>query len=256
MTTPLRNLRCESHGDIRLVTIDRPEKKNALSNEMRSQLCELLAELDVDDSVRAVVLTGEDPVFTAGVDFTDIDPAFNARDAQFSVNPGRALRAMTTPVICAVNGACVSGGLEIALSATFIVASTQSRFADTHARLGVVPTWGLTALLPRAIGVRRARELSITGNFIDAATALQIGLVNHVVAHDELIPFSLELANQIASTPAVGEILSLYRQGEELSFHGALGLEASSGARRRFDAATFAKAGRHTSARQRTEESD
>jgi enoyl-CoA hydratase len=248
MTTPLRNLRCESHGDIRLVTIDRPEKKNALSNEMRSQLCELLAELDVDDSVRAVVLTGEDPVFTAGVDFTDIDPAFNARDAQFSVNPGRALRAMTTPVICAVNGACVSGGLEIALSATFIVASTQSRFADTHARLGVVPTWGLTALLPRAIGVRRARELSITGNFIDAATALQ--------AHDELIPFSLELANQIASTPAVGEILSLYRQGEELSFHGALGLEASSGARRRFDAATFAKAGRHTSARQRTEESD
>ena len=94
MTTPLRNLRCESHGDVRLVTIDRPEKKNALSNEMRSQLCELLADLDVDDSVRAVVLTGEDPVFTAGVDFTDIDPAFNARDAQFSVNPGRALRAI------------------------------------------------------------------------------------------------------------------------------------------------------------------
>jgi enoyl-CoA hydratase len=256
MTTPLRNLRCESHGDVRLVTIDRPEKKNALSNEMRSQLCELLADLDVDDSVRAVVLTGEDPVFTAGVDFTDIDPAFNARDAQFSVNPGRALRAMTTPVICAVNGACVSGGLEIALSASFIVASTQSRFADTHARLGVVPAWGLTALLPRAIGVRRARELSITGNFIDAATALQIGLVNHVVAHDELIPFSMRLANQIASTPAVGEILSLYRQGEELSLHGALGLEASSGARRPFNAGTFAKAGRDTSARQRTEESD
>jgi enoyl-CoA hydratase len=252
----MTNLRCESHGDVRLVTIDRPEKKNALSNEMRSQLCGVLADLDADDSVRAVVLTGEDPVFTAGVDFTDIDPAFNARDAQFSVNPGRALRAMTTPVICAVNGACVSGGLEIALSATFIVASTQARFADTHARLGVVPTWGLTALLPRAVGVRRARELSITGNFIDAATALQIGLVNHVVAHDELIPFSLQLADQIASTSAVGEILSLYRQGEELSLQGALMLEASSGARRSFNAGAFAKAGRDTSARQRTEESD
>jgi enoyl-CoA hydratase len=252
----MTNLRCESHGDVRLVTIDRPEKKNALSNEMRSQLCGVLADLDADDSVRAVVLTGEDPVFTAGVDFTDIDPAFNARDAQFSVNPGRALRAMTTPVICAVNGACVSGGLEIALSATFIVASTQARFADTHARLGVVPTWGLTALLPRAVGVRRARELSITGNFIDAATALQIGLVNHVVAHDELIPFSLQLADQIASTSAVGEILSLYRQGEELSLPGALMLEASSGARRSFNAGAFAKAGRDTSARQRTEESD
>ncbi|MEJ6511839.1 MAG: enoyl-CoA hydratase-related protein, partial [Acidimicrobiales bacterium] len=175
---------------------------------------------------------------------------------QFSVNPGRALRAMTTPVLCAVNGACVSGGLEIALSATFIVASTQARFADTHARLGVVPTWGLTALLPRAIGVRHARELSITGNFIDAATALQIGLVNHVVAHEELVPFSLQLAEQIATTSAVSEILSLYRQGEELSLQGALSLEATSTARRPFNAENFAKAGRETAARQRTEESD
>jgi len=256
MTNSMKHLRCESHGDVRLVTFDRPEKKNALSNEMRSQLCGFLADLDADETVKAVVLTGTDPAFTAGVDFTDIDPAFKASEAQFSVNPGRALRAMATPVLCAVNGACVSGGLEIALSATFIVASTQARFADTHARLGVVPTWGLTALLPRAIGVRRARELSITGNFIDAATALQIGLVNHVVAHEELIPFSLQLAGQIASTPAVGEILSLYRQGEELSLQGALSLEATSTAGRPFNAETFAKAGRETVARQRTEDSD
>jgi len=256
MTNSMKHLRCESHGAVRLVTFDRPEKKNALSNEMRSQLCRLLADLDADETVKAVVLTGTDPAFTAGVDFTDIDPAFKASEAQFSVNPGRALRAMSTPVLCAVNGACVSGGLEIALSATFIVASTQARFADTHARLGVVPTWGLTALLPRAIGVRRARELSITGNFIDAATALQIGLVNHVVAHEELIPFSLQLAGQIASTPAVGEILSLYRQGEELSLQGALSLEATSTAGRPFNAETFAKAGRETAARQRPEESD
>ena len=256
MTNSMKHLRCESHGDIRLVTFDRPEKKNALSNEMRSQLCRLLADLDADETVKAIVLTGTDPAFTAGVDFTDIDPAFKANGAQFSVNPGRALRAMSTPVLCAVNGACVSGGLEIALSATFIVASTQARFADTHARLGVVPTWGLTALLPRAIGVRRARELSITGNFIDAATALQIGLVNHVVEHDELIPFSLQLADQIATTSAVGEILSLYRQGEELSLQGALSLEATSTARRPFNAETFAKAGRETAARQRIEESD
>lgn len=256
MTNSMEHLRCESHGDVRLVTFDRPEKKNAMSNEMRSQLCRLLADLDADETVKAVVLTGTDPAFTAGVDFTDIDPAFKASEAQFSVNPGRALRAMSTPVLCAVNGACVSGGLEIALSATFIVASTQARFADTHARLGVVPTWGLTALLPRAIGVRHARELSITGNFIDAVTALQIGLVNHVVAHEDLIPFSLQLAGQIASTPAVGEILSLYRQGEELSLQGALSLEATSTARRPFNAETFAKAGRETAARQRTEESD
>ena len=85
-------------------------------------------------------------------------------------------------MICAVNGACVSGGLEIALSCSFIVASERARFADTHARLGVIATWGLTALLPRAVGIRKATEMSITGNFVDADEALRIGLVNHVVA--------------------------------------------------------------------------
>ena len=78
MTNSMEHLRCESHGDVRLVTFDRPEKKNAMSNEMRSQLCRLLADLDADETVKAVVLTGTDPAFTAGVDFTDIDPAFKA----------------------------------------------------------------------------------------------------------------------------------------------------------------------------------
>ena len=120
---------------------------------------------------------------------------------------------------------CVSGALEIALSSSFVVASERARFADTHARLGVVATWGLTALLPRAIGVRQAREMSITGNFVDAATALTIGLVNHVVAHDELRPFAARLAADIAATPAVGEVLSLYARGEDLSLAAALDLE-------------------------------
>ena len=89
------------------------------------------------------------------------------------VNPGVALRAATKPVVCAVNGACVTGALEIALSCTFIVASERARFADTHACLDVVAAWGLTALLPRAVGVRKAAELSITGNFVDADEALR-----------------------------------------------------------------------------------
>src|SRR5206468_8047502 len=115
-----------------------------------------------------------------------------------SRNPGKALRAMATPVVCAVNGACVTGGLEIALSCTFVVASERARFADTHARLDVVAAWGLTALLPRAVGVRKAAEMSITGNFVDAEEALRLGLVNHVVAHDELMPFTRALAHDIA----------------------------------------------------------
>ena len=159
---------------------------------------------------------------------------------------------MTTPVICAVNGACVSGGLEIVLSATFAVASERARFADTHARLGVVPAWGLTALLPRAVGVRKAAEMSITGNFVPADEALRLGLVNHVVDHAELLPFTRELAGQIASTGAVAEILGLYRRGQDLDLNGALALETEHVAGRTFDAEAFGRAGEATAARQRS----
>jgi enoyl-CoA hydratase len=219
---------------------------------MRRELCALLAEADRDPAVGAVVLAAVDPVFSAGVDFKDVDPNFDAAVARHTVNPGKALRAMRTPVVCAVNGACVSGALEIALSSTFVVASDRARFADTHARLGVGATWGLTALLPRAVGVRMAREMSITGNFVDAATALSIGLVNHVVPHDELRLFALGLAADIATTPAVADVLSLYARGEDLSLAAALELEAEATTGRAFDAAAFRAAGQATARRQRT----
>jgi enoyl-CoA hydratase len=239
-------------GGVRTITIDRPEAKNALNGAMRRELCEMVGAADRDATVRVVIVTAVDPVFTAGVDFKDITPSSGPTDLRFGVNPGSALRAMTTPVLCAVNGACVSGGLEIALSATFVVASERARFADTHARLGVVPGWGLSALLPRAVGVRKAREMSITGAFVDAAEALRIGLVNHVVAHAELQPFTRALADQIADTPAVAEILNLYDRGEDLSLNAALALEADHVATRTFDVAAFTALGRETAARQRS----
>jgi enoyl-CoA hydratase len=154
------------------------------------------------------------------------------------------------PVICAVNGACVSGALEIALSCSFIVASDRARFADTHAMLGVVPTWGLTALLPRAVGVRKAREMSMSGAFVDAAEALRIGLVNHVVPHKQLLPFTLDLAERIPATQAVAEVLDLYARGEDLSLAAALALETSRSIGRKYDLAAFTAAGRSASARQ------
>jgi enoyl-CoA hydratase len=240
---------------VRTITINRPESKNALTSEMRAHLCELLSESERDASVRAVVLTAVDPVFTAGVDFKEVSgggSTWNPHDAQFAVNPGKALRAMVTPVICAVNGACVSGGLEIALSSSFVVASDRARFADTHARLGVVATWGLTALLPRAVGIRKAREMSITGNFVAADEALRIGLVNHVVPHDELVPFARKLAADVAATPAVSEVLRLYARGDGMSLADALALEADHVTRRTgFDPEAFGAAGRATAARQR-----
>jgi enoyl-CoA hydratase len=240
------HLRTSDADGVRILTIDRPSSRNALHPPLRRALRRAFGEADRDAAVRAVVLTGVDPVFSAGVDFKETDGGPDSA-AGPTDNPALAARAMRTPLICAVNGACVAGALEIALSATFIVASDRARFADTHARLGVVPTWGLTALLPRAVGARRAREMSITGAFVDAAEAARIGLVNHVVAHEELMPFTLGLARAIPATAAVGEMLSLYDLGEDLSLAGALAAEAAHSVGRSYDVAAFTAAGRAVS---------
>jgi enoyl-CoA hydratase len=240
-------LRSEDADGVRVLTMVRPEARNALDAPLRRALRAALAGADEDPAVRAVVLTGTDPAFSAGVDFKQAgggaDSAAGPTD-----NPAHLLRGLRTPVICAVNGACVAGALEIALSATFIVASRRARFADTHARLGVVPTWGMTALLPRAVGLRKAREMSATGAFVDADEALRIGLVNHVVPHDELLARTVELAKAIPATAAVGEILGLYAHGADLSLAEALAAEAAFSAGRSYDRAAFAAAGRAVAA--------
>jgi enoyl-CoA hydratase len=247
-------LPCVDDDGIRTITFNRPEAKNAMSMAMRERFCALLSEAEQSSDIRVVIVTAVDPVFTAGVDFKEASTGnfarkWNAFDAQFAVNPGKALRSMTKPVICAVNGACVSGGLEVALSSSFIVASERARFADTHARLGVIATWGLTALLPRAVGIRKAREMSITGNFVSADEALQIGLVNHVVAHDELGPFARKLATDIPALGSIQEIIRLYMRGEGLSLADALALEAEHTVRRTFDAKSFGELGTATAKR-------
>jgi enoyl-CoA hydratase len=249
------HLQISDHDGVRVLTIDRPDVKNALHGPLRSALVAVLGDADNDDSVRVVVLTAVDPVFSAGVDFKHLERGPGETGSPRDVNPASAVRAMSKPVICAVNGACVSGALEIALSCSFIVASERARFADTHALLGVVPTWGLTALLPRAVGVRKAREMSITGAFVDAAEALRIGLVNHVVPHEQLLSFSLGLANQIPGTPAVSEMLDLYARGQDMSLAAALALETSHSLGRKYDLAAFTAAGSQTAARQRERES-
>ena len=237
------NLDVTDDSGVRTITIDRPEVKNALTAAMRDGLCDFLGEADGDPHVRVVVLAAVDPVFSAGVDFKE------AKASTSPVNPGEALRAMATPVICAVNGACVSGALELALSASFVVASDRARFADTHARLGVVATWGLTALLPRALRTPTAREMSITGNFVPADDALRIGLVNHVVPHDELASFTALLAADVAGTGAVAEVLALYDRGDGAPLADALALEADHTAGRAFDADAFRAAGTETARR-------
>lgn len=194
---------------VAVVTLNRPEAMNALSKALRAALQQAIAELDADPDVRVIVLTGAgERAFTAGLDLKELstDPlgmgAANATDP--AENPARAVLSCSKPIIGAINGVAITGGFEVALACDVLLCSTNARFADTHARVGVMPGWGLTVLLPQAVGIRRAREMSITGNFVDAPTALAWGLVNHVVPHDELLPFARQLAVDVTGVPGDG----------------------------------------------------
>jgi len=220
----VEGLRSEIEGRILVVTFDRAEKKNALTVAMRAALEEICASADADEQVDVLLLTATDPVFSAGVDIREVGLLGTKMRA---TDPGRALRAVAKPVVAAVNGACVSGALEIALSCDFIIASERARFADTHARLGALPRWGLSALLPRAVGLAKAKEMTITGNFVAADEALRLGLVNRVVPHESLRETALALAADIVSSDAraVRASLELYDRGAWLSTSEALALE-------------------------------
>jgi enoyl-CoA hydratase len=208
------------------VTLNRPEARNALSAEVRATLSATMRALDDDDAVDVVVLTGADPAFCAGLDLKELG-AGSMRLGDPATDRG-PFPPMAKPVIGAINGVAITGGFELALHCDFLVASELARFADTHARVGIMPGWGLTVLLPEAVGQRRAREMSTTGNFIDAQTALEWGLVNHVVPHDELMAFCHAVAADIASNDqrAVRRINQTYDEGSLLDGAGAWDLEA------------------------------
>ena len=200
------------------ITLDRPEARNALNAEVLALLPQLVAEAEADDDVDVIILTGADPAFCAGVDLKEAASGGRG-DASATIgavveNRQGPLPAQAKPVIGAVNGVAVTGGLELALACDFLIASDRARFADTHARVGVMPGWGLTVLLPQAIGVRRARQMSVTGNYVDAERALAWGLVNEVVPHDELLPRCRALAADIVSNDQAGvrQILDTYAE--------------------------------------------
>jgi enoyl-CoA hydratase len=219
----------EVDGPVATVTLNRPDARNALSRALRKEIFNTLRDLDARDDLAAVVLTGADPAFCAGVDLKELASGVPLGDgaAAEAVSQG-PFPAMRTPVIGAINGVAITGGFELALACDFLVASERARFADTHARVGIMPGWGLTVLLPEAVGYRRAKELSTTGNFLDATTALEWGLVNHVVSHDELLPFCRKLGHDIASVErrAVERMLQTYDEGSRLDGAGAWALEA------------------------------
>ncbi len=206
---------------IATITINRPEARNALTSEMLERIAQRMLEAEGDEDVDVIVLTGADPAFTAGLDLKELgsDGSTLAGGSGADGSPNRygvrgPFPTLTKPLIGAINGVAVTGGLELALNCDFLVASENAKFGDTHSRVGVMPGWGLTVLLPKAIGIRRAREMSFTGNFMLAEEALAFGLVNHVVVHAELIPFTRQLAADIVGNdqPGVRQIRSTYSQ--------------------------------------------
>ncbi len=230
---PSETVLLEIKHNVALVTLNRPHAMNAISRELRARLYEVMKQVDEDPAVHAVILTGAgERAFTAGLDLKELGSdasalgAANAKDP--SDNPVKAIEVCRKPVIGAINGVAITGGFEVALACDVLIGSTNARFADTHARVGIVPGWGLSQKLSRMIGISRAKEMAFTGNFIDAEMALAWGLINRVVEPEELLPVAWQLAADMASIDP--EFASDYKQliddGYAASFGEGMQIEA------------------------------
>ena len=216
----------DTRDRVRTLTLNRPQSRNALSSELRRRFFAALRDAETDDAVDVVILTGADPVFCAGLDLKELGDSTELPDISPQWPP------MTKPVIGAINGAAVTGGLELALYCDILIASEQARFADTHARVGLLPTWGLSVRLPQKVGVGMARRMSLTGDYLSAADALRAGLVTEVVPHDRLLEAAREVAASIVGNnqKAVRALLGSYHRIDEAATAAGLAIEADSAA--------------------------
>ncbi|GBG35686.1 enoyl-CoA hydratase [Mycobacterium montefiorense] len=207
---------------VRTLTLNRPQSRNALSSALRDRFFGALSEAETDDDVDVVILTGADPVFCAGLDLKELGGSAALPD----ISP--RWPSMTKPVIGAINGAAVTGGLELVLYCDIVIASEQARFADTHARVGLLPTWGLSVRLPQKLGIGLARRMSLTGDYLSAADALRAGLATEVVPHDQLLATARRVAASIVGNnqDAVRALLASYHRIDESQTSEGLWLEA------------------------------
>jgi len=221
-----------------VVTLNRPLQLNALSKALMLELATTIDRLGENPAVRVLILTGAGRAFCAGLDLkeigagqgtlgaTDAAPPAEA-DARPLRDPVAAIGRFAGPVIGAINGPAVTGGFELALACDVLLASPLARFADTHARVGVAPGWGLSQRLSRAIGPYRAREVSLTGNWVSAEQAAAWGFVNRVVPAEALLPTARALAQDMLGT--LPHMLTRYKavinDGFDLAFGEGLALE-------------------------------
>ncbi len=227
-------LRVERDEGIVTVTLNRPAAMNALSAALRAALRSTFLELATDPALEVVILTGAgDRAFCAGLDLKELGGETPSAERMEDAIAGgdnlvAAIERCPAPVIAAVNGVAITGGFELALACDVLVASTRARFADTHARVGILPGWGLSQKLSRLVGIQRAKAISLTGNFVSADEALAIGLVSRVVEPERLLDTARGFADDMRS--CVPETLRAYKQvideGFAASYGDALRLEA------------------------------
>ncbi|MCZ6828793.1 MAG: enoyl-CoA hydratase [Gammaproteobacteria bacterium] len=207
----------EKHDGYAIVTLNRPDAMNALSRELRQQFVQVFEDCTQDQNIRVIILTGNGRAFCAGFDLKELgsdnsdNAAGSSNNAAAEVNNAlaRAMAAFDGPIIGAINGHAITGGFEMALACDVLIASENARFADTHARVGMLPGWGLSQKLPRLIGLSRAKEVSFTGAPVFARQAYEWGLVNHVFPADVLLEKAVEMAENMCA--CVPHILKQYK---------------------------------------------
>lgn len=221
------NIKLQQSNFIATITVNRPEKLNALNKQTIQEISNVLDELAGDNQVRVIVITGSgDKAFVAGADISEF--------ASFSIDNGTKLSAegheklfnkienSHKPVIAAINGFALGGGLELAMACHFRTASSKARMGLPEVTLGVIPGYGGTQRLPQLVGKGRAYEMIFTGGMVGAERALEIGLVNHVFSHDSLVEETMKIAQQIAlnSPSAIKHAIAAVNAGFEEGING------------------------------------
>jgi len=202
------NLLVEHDGDFAILTIDRPDKLNALNRETIQELHDALKTLDNDKETKVIILTGSgEKAFVAGADISEFSEFSVEEGANLAANGQKVLfdfvEELSTPIIAAVNGFALGGGLELAMACHFRVASHNARMGLPEVSLGVIPGYGGTQRLPQLIGKGRALELIMTAKMINVDRALDYGLINHVVSQEELLPYCMKIAAKISNNSPV-----------------------------------------------------
>ena len=225
--TQILSLDIQENG-VAVVQLHRPEARNALNLELRKALSDTFQQLSQDDAVRVIMITGGEKVFAAGADIKDFTTATTAQMyLRHTEQYWQSLVDCPKPIIAAVNGYALGGGCELAMHADIIIAGQSAKFGQPEVKLGLMPGAGGTQRLLRAIGKFKTMLLVLSGKFITAQEASQMGLVTEVVEDENTIPYALELAQTIASLSpiAVQQIKEVTNLGQDQSLQGALALE-------------------------------